>query len=134
MLAKEKAGSCHTNPSPQHSPPFDHTGWNAHLAPYGAASFSEVIESWFEEGQDYLYLSGTCRENATCQHYTQVQQEHTAEISTVYIICIWSEILELFENFHFFSQVLMFCSSIPLLLCSWSGPLPVMLAVPATCV
>uniref|UniRef100_A0A3Q3LLJ1 EGF-like domain-containing protein n=1 Tax=Labrus bergylta TaxID=56723 RepID=A0A3Q3LLJ1_9LABR len=72
LLAEEKAAWCHTDPSPQHSSAVSHVGWNAHLSPYGVNSFSDVIDSWFEEEDNFLFLSGQCRENATCRHYTQV--------------------------------------------------------------
>lgn len=71
MLAQERAESCH--PDPTHRDPMsNHVGWNALRSAPGATSFSEVIDSWFQEGQDYNYLSGQCQENHTCRLYTQV--------------------------------------------------------------
>ncbi|XP_004539432.1 C-type lectin domain family 18 member A isoform X1 [Maylandia zebra] len=71
-LAKERATLCHKEPFLQHSSSFSHIGWNTHLSVVGAASFSDIIDFWFEEGKDFLYSSGRCKENATCQHYTQL--------------------------------------------------------------
>ncbi|XP_071374486.1 C-type lectin domain family 18 member A-like, partial [Centroberyx affinis] len=91
LLAKERAASCHTDPSPQHSPPFDHIGWNTHLSAYGVTSFSEVIDSWFEEGRNYLYSSGQCRENATCQHYTQLVWATSSHVGCASQLCLRDE-------------------------------------------
>lgn len=63
---------CHKEPFLQHSSSFSHIGWNTHLSVVGAASFSDITDFWFEEGKDFLYSSGRCKKNATCQHYTQV--------------------------------------------------------------
>lgn len=56
----------------QNSSSHSHIGWNTNISAFGINSFSDVIEAWFEEGKHFLYLSGTCKGNATCQHYTQV--------------------------------------------------------------
>ncbi|XP_056135328.1 C-type lectin domain family 18 member A-like [Lampris incognitus] len=88
LLAVEMAASCHTGPSHQHSPPFPHIGWNTHLSARGVTSFSEVIDSWFEEGQNFLYLSGQCRENATCQHYTQLVWATSSQVGCASQVCL----------------------------------------------
>lgn len=126
LLAKERAASCERDPYPEHSSSFIHIGWNTHLSAYGVTSFSDVIHSWFEEGKDFLYLSGQCRENATCQHYTQVLTSRTVPTF------MWSCTFTPHSNCVFFLNVLMCLNC--LLLCSWCGPLPVTLAVPASCV
>uniref|UniRef100_A0A8C9RG95 C-type lectin domain family 18 member A n=1 Tax=Scleropages formosus TaxID=113540 RepID=A0A8C9RG95_SCLFO len=71
LLAQERVASCPTDPAPR-QPRSDHVGWNAHRSASGSTSFSEVIDSWFQEGRDYDYLSGRCGENRTCLRYTQV--------------------------------------------------------------
>ncbi|KAM9860553.1 C-type lectin domain family 18 member A-like [Aulostomus maculatus] len=71
-LAKERATLCHTGDPPQQPPAFSHTGWNTHLSAPGVSSFSDIIDVWFKEGKDFLSLSGQCRENTTCHHYTQL--------------------------------------------------------------
>ncbi|XP_029000305.1 C-type lectin domain family 18 member A-like isoform X2 [Betta splendens] len=70
-LAAQRAATCHSDPSP-HQPPLHHIGWNTHYSAYGSHPFYDVIDSWFEEGRDFLYATGQCKANATCQHYTQL--------------------------------------------------------------
>uniref|UniRef100_M3ZLA6 SCP domain-containing protein n=1 Tax=Xiphophorus maculatus TaxID=8083 RepID=M3ZLA6_XIPMA len=72
VLAKQQAALCNKDASLLHSLSFGHTGWNIHLPADGAASFSNITDDWFEEGKYFLYYSGRCRENAICQHYTQL--------------------------------------------------------------
>lgn len=74
LLAQERAGSCRLDAAPPEQSLGEHVGWNVQQVPHGEASFSEVIDAWFLEGRDYLYLNGQCRENSTCQHYTQVHE------------------------------------------------------------
>ncbi|XP_044060150.1 C-type lectin domain family 18 member A-like isoform X2 [Siniperca chuatsi] len=88
LLAKERAALCHTDPSPQHASSFSHVGWNTHLSAYGVTSFSDVIHTWFEEGTDFLYLSGQCRENATCQHYTQLVWATSSNVGCASQLCL----------------------------------------------
>uniref|UniRef100_A0A673AMR6 C-type lectin domain family 18 member A n=1 Tax=Sphaeramia orbicularis TaxID=375764 RepID=A0A673AMR6_9TELE len=71
-FAKERAALCHTDAAPQDLSSLRHIGWNTHFSAHGNASFTDTIDSWFAEGQSYSYLTGQCRENTTCQHYTQV--------------------------------------------------------------
>ncbi|XP_071345867.1 C-type lectin domain family 18 member A-like [Trachinotus anak] len=87
LLAKERAASCHTDPSPQHSSTFSLIGWNTHLSARGVASFSDIIASWFEEGKDFLYLSGQCRENTSCQHYTQLVWATSSHVGCASQLC-----------------------------------------------
>ncbi|KAG7483491.1 C-type lectin domain family 18 member A-like [Solea senegalensis] len=88
-LAKEWAASCHTNHSHQlNSSTFTHIGWNSRLNPHGVASFSDVIDSWFEEGKDFVYSSGQCRQNATCQHYTQLVWATSSHIGCANQLCL----------------------------------------------
>ncbi|XP_004704854.2 C-type lectin domain family 18 member A isoform X2 [Echinops telfairi] len=47
-------------------------GWNVQLLPAGSASFVEVINLWFAEGQQYSHAANECTRNATCTHYTQL--------------------------------------------------------------
>lgn len=91
LVAKERAASCHTDVPPQHSSSFGHIGWNAHLSAHGDASFSDIIDSWFEEGEDFIYSTGKCRENASCQHYTQVYQR-----ADTHCTCVYAEFTEIF--------------------------------------
>ncbi|XP_026855339.2 C-type lectin domain family 18 member A-like isoform X1 [Electrophorus electricus] len=51
---------------------MEHAGWNIQQSPHGATSYTDIINSWFQEGQDYNYQSGQCRNNRTCTHYTQL--------------------------------------------------------------
>uniref|UniRef100_A0A8D2ZFZ8 C-type lectin domain-containing protein n=1 Tax=Scophthalmus maximus TaxID=52904 RepID=A0A8D2ZFZ8_SCOMX len=87
LVASEMAASCDTGPSPQRSSTFTHIGWNRRLLPHGVASFSEAIDSWFEEGKDFLYLSGRCGENATCQHYTQLVWATSSHVGCASQLC-----------------------------------------------
>lgn len=73
LLAREWAASCSLDTAEQEQS-LGHVGWNTHQSAHREASFTEVIDSWFLEGRDYVYLGGQCRENSTCQHYTQVRK------------------------------------------------------------
>uniref|UniRef100_A0A3B4Z0N8 C-type lectin domain family 18 member B-like n=1 Tax=Stegastes partitus TaxID=144197 RepID=A0A3B4Z0N8_9TELE len=88
VLAKERAALCHAEPSLQHASSFSHTGWNTRLSVYGVTSFSDIIDSWFEEGNDFLYSSGRCRENATCQHYTQLVWATSSHLGCAGQLCL----------------------------------------------
>ncbi|KAI3377853.1 hypothetical protein L3Q82_008991 [Scortum barcoo] len=88
LLATERAAQCEADPSPQHSSSFSHTGWNTHFSSYGVKSFSDIIDLWFEEGKDFLYLSGQCRENATCQHYTQLVWATSSHVGCASQLCL----------------------------------------------
>lgn len=90
LLAKERAASCQTDLPPSNSSSFGHVGWNANISAFGLASFSDVVDGWFEEGRDFLYLSGKCKESATCQHYTQVftSRAKTAPVCPYFCRCI----------------------------------------------
>uniref|UniRef100_A0A7N8XGH1 EGF-like domain-containing protein n=1 Tax=Mastacembelus armatus TaxID=205130 RepID=A0A7N8XGH1_9TELE len=61
----------HTDPSPKHSSTFSHIGWNIHLSPY-----------------DFLYMSGKCKENATCQHYTQLVWATSSHVGCATQLCL----------------------------------------------
>ncbi|CAB1339350.1 unnamed protein product [Coregonus sp. 'balchen'] len=65
-----------------------HIGWNTHHSAHATTSFAEVIDSWFEEGRDYMYLSGQCRENATCQHYTQLVWATSSNVGCARQLCL----------------------------------------------
>ncbi|XP_041715784.1 C-type lectin domain family 18 member A isoform X2 [Coregonus clupeaformis] len=96
LLAQERAESCHTDPSPQDQQ-LRHIGWNTHHSVHATTSFAEVIHSWFEEGRDYMYLSGQCRENATCQHYTQLVWATSSNVGCARQLCLRGDALwELF--------------------------------------
>ncbi|XP_037304437.2 C-type lectin domain family 18 member A-like [Pungitius pungitius] len=87
-LAKTRAATCEIDAPPQYASPFSHVGWNTHLSADGATSFSDAIHSWFDEGKDFLYLSGQCRENATCQHYTQVVWATSSNVGCASHLCL----------------------------------------------
>uniref|UniRef100_A0A8C8FMS5 C-type lectin domain-containing protein n=1 Tax=Oncorhynchus tshawytscha TaxID=74940 RepID=A0A8C8FMS5_ONCTS len=96
LLAQERAESCHTDPSPQDQQ-LRHIGWNTHHSAHATTSFAEVIDSWFEEGRDFMYLSGQCRENATCQHYTQLVWATSSNVGCARQLCLRGDALwELF--------------------------------------
>ncbi|XP_029623423.1 C-type lectin domain family 18 member A isoform X2 [Salmo trutta] len=96
LLAQERAESCHTDPSPQDQQ-LRHIGWNTHHSAHATISFANVIDSWFEEGRDYMYLSGQCRENATCQHYTQLVWATSSNVGCARQLCLRGDALwELF--------------------------------------
>ncbi|CAG5855119.1 unnamed protein product [Menidia menidia] len=87
ILAKEQAGLCRTDPSLRGTPSFSHVGWNTHLSAHGVSSFSDIIDAWFKEGEDFLYLNGRCRENATCQHYTQLVWATSSQVGCASQLC-----------------------------------------------
>lgn len=99
---------CHTDRYFRHFTSFSHVSWNAHLSAAGVVLFSHIIDAWFEEGKDFFYIDGQCRENATCQHYTQVQ------IQTGFILTMLLGVRKQFD-----------------VLCSWFGLLQVIWAVPS---
>ncbi|XP_075881869.1 C-type lectin domain family 18 member A-like [Nelusetta ayraudi] len=72
LLAEERAASCQTDLPSSNSTSVRHVGWNTNISAFGVASFSDIVDGWFAEGRDFVYLSGKCRELATCQHYTQL--------------------------------------------------------------
>ncbi|XP_041123348.1 C-type lectin domain family 18 member C-like isoform X1 [Polyodon spathula] len=86
VLAQQRASSCPLNPTLEegHS---DHMGWNIYDFTPGAASFAEVIDLWFREGQDYNYNSGQCRQNSTCQHYTQLVWATSSRLGCARHLC-----------------------------------------------
>ncbi|XP_034045201.1 C-type lectin domain family 18 member A-like isoform X2 [Thalassophryne amazonica] len=88
LLAKERAALCHAKSSPPDSSSLTHFGWNTHHAAFGVTSFSSVIKLWFEEGHDFLYMSGQCRENATCHHYTQLVWATSSHVGCASRLCL----------------------------------------------
>ncbi|KAM4593696.1 C-type lectin domain family 18 member A-like [Odontesthes bonariensis] len=88
ILANEQAVLCHTDSSLQHTSSFSHVGWNTHLFVHGVSSFHDIIDAWFEEGVDFLYLNGRCRENATCQHYTQLVWATSSQVGCASQLCL----------------------------------------------
>ncbi|XP_068617021.1 C-type lectin domain family 18 member A-like [Brachionichthys hirsutus] len=80
--------SCHTDLLPPNSSSFSHIGWNTNASAYGVASLYDIIASWFEEGKDFLYTSGKCRENAICQHYTQLVWATTSHVGCASEVCL----------------------------------------------
>ncbi|KAM3625921.1 uncharacterized protein V6R79_019824 [Siganus canaliculatus] len=88
LLAKQRAASCGAALPSQRSSSLSLIGWNIHLSAYAVASFSRVIDSWFKEGDDFLYLSGKCRDNATCQHYTQLVWATSSHVGCASQLCL----------------------------------------------
>uniref|UniRef100_A0A3P9IW14 C-type lectin domain family 18 member A n=1 Tax=Oryzias latipes TaxID=8090 RepID=A0A3P9IW14_ORYLA len=88
ILAEKLAMQCGAEPSPQNGPFSCHIGWNMHLSTHRIASFSDIIHAWFEEGNDFLFLSGKCRENATCQHYTQLVWATSSHVGCASQLCL----------------------------------------------
>ncbi|XP_036391136.1 C-type lectin domain family 18 member A-like [Megalops cyprinoides] len=86
LLAQERVASCSTDPTLQ-EPHSDHVGWNTHHSSLGATSFAEVIDTWFQEGRRYSYLSGQCEENSTCQHYTQLVWATSSRVGCAQQVC-----------------------------------------------
>ncbi|KAM8893655.1 LOW QUALITY PROTEIN: C-type lectin domain family 18 member A-like [Spinachia spinachia] len=91
LLAKTRAATCEIDGPPQHASPFSHVGWNTHLSADGVTSFSDAIHSCFDEGEDFLYLSGQCRENATC-HYIQAQTRNRLMFAHVWVQSCWCSV------------------------------------------
>ena len=46
----------------------------------GVATFSDAIDSWYEEKQHYDHDNYTCAEGQICGHYTQLIWEDTTEV------------------------------------------------------
>ncbi|KAG7473522.1 hypothetical protein MATL_G00096850 [Megalops atlanticus] len=86
LLAQERVASCSTDPTLQ-EPHSDHIGWNTHHSSLGTTSFAEVIDTWFQEGRRYSYLSGQCEENSTCQHYTQLVWATSSRVGCAQQVC-----------------------------------------------
>uniref|UniRef100_A0A8C5G0H0 EGF-like domain-containing protein n=1 Tax=Gouania willdenowi TaxID=441366 RepID=A0A8C5G0H0_GOUWI len=83
----ERATMCQADIPLHQSSSFSHIGWNVRLSVYGTASFSDILDSWFEEEKNFLYLSGQCRENATCQHYTQLIWATSSQVGCASHLC-----------------------------------------------
>ncbi|XP_022535231.2 C-type lectin domain family 18 member A [Astyanax mexicanus] len=85
-LAQERAESCSEDRSllEEHT---GHIGWNVCRSPHGVASFSDIINSWFKEGQNYIYQSGQCRNNGTCKHYTQLVWATSSQVGCAVRVC-----------------------------------------------
>ncbi|XP_029983547.1 C-type lectin domain family 18 member A-like [Sphaeramia orbicularis] len=96
-FAKERAALCHTDAAPQDLSSLRHIGWNTHFSAHGNASFTDTIDSWFAEGQSYSYLTGQCRENTTCQHYTQLVWATSSHVGCASQLCLRDE--ERWEKF-----------------------------------
>ncbi|MBN3316617.1 CL18A protein, partial [Atractosteus spatula] len=86
VLAQDRAASCPEDSAleGEHS---DHMGWSIHDSASGSTSFPEVIDLWFQEGQDYNYLSGQCGENRTCHHYTQMVWATSSRVGCAQHVC-----------------------------------------------
>ncbi|KAM4743708.1 LOW QUALITY PROTEIN: C-type lectin domain family 18 member A-like [Anableps anableps] len=82
---------CNKDPSLLQTSTFSHIG-NMHLSSYGAASFSNITDAWFEEGKDFLCFSGS-RENATCQHFTQLVWPTSSHVGCASQQCLRDGIL-----------------------------------------
>ncbi|KAM6979482.1 C-type lectin domain family 18 member A-like [Aplochiton taeniatus] len=87
LLATERATSCPTEPS-SGGLSLSHVGWNTHRSASGAASFAEVIDAWFDEGQGYIQSTGRCREGAACQHYTQLVWATSSRVGCARQLCL----------------------------------------------
>ncbi|XP_078526547.1 C-type lectin domain family 18 member A-like isoform X2 [Lissotriton helveticus] len=72
LLALERAAACHLDGPHLSRTHAQHIGWNILLLPLGAMSFSEVIELWFREREQYNFHTVQCIDNTTCSHYTQL--------------------------------------------------------------
>ncbi|XP_076848689.1 C-type lectin domain family 18 member A-like isoform X2 [Brachyhypopomus gauderio] len=66
---------------------MEHVGWNIHQCPHGTTSYTDLINSWFLEGQDYSYRSGQCRSNRTCDHYTQLVWATSSHVGCALHVC-----------------------------------------------
>ncbi|CAF91801.1 unnamed protein product, partial [Tetraodon nigroviridis] len=96
-----KARQCNSEPLAPNST-HSHIGWNTHISALGANSFSDVIEAWFKEGNDFLYPSGKCRGNATCQHYTQLVWATSSQVGCASQLCFREgELWEMFVCAYF---------------------------------
>ncbi|XP_041917704.1 C-type lectin domain family 18 member B-like isoform X2 [Alosa sapidissima] len=87
LLAQERAVSCFSDAALPEQSLGEHVGWNVQQAAHEEASFAEVINAWFFEGQDYVYLDGQCRENSTCQHYTQLVWATSRRVGCAQHVC-----------------------------------------------
>ena len=61
---------------------FDHSGWgygeNLYAATF-SATYTNAINSWYDEKSDYDYASNSCTPGAQCGHYTQIIWQDTTE-------------------------------------------------------
>lgn len=126
LLAEERASSCQPDFPSSNSTSLSLVGWNTNISAVGAASFSDVVDGWFAEGRDFAYLSGKCRESATCQHYTQVFTSRCIKHAylSAHVLCVCVRVC-VSERERESSSVLS---------CSWCGPHRVTWAVPSSCV
>uniref|UniRef100_A0A3B3B9L0 C-type lectin domain family 18 member A n=1 Tax=Oryzias melastigma TaxID=30732 RepID=A0A3B3B9L0_ORYME len=88
ILAEKQGTLCRADPSPHNGSFSRHIGWNTHLSARLIASFSDIIDAWFEEGNDFIFLSGKCRENATCRHYTKLVWATSSHVGCASQLCL----------------------------------------------
>ncbi|KAM9817470.1 C-type lectin domain family 18 member A-like [Neosynchiropus ocellatus] len=94
-LAQGRALFCEPELSPYQPPVPSDVGWNIHLFGLGE-SVTSVIDGWFEEGEDFHYQSGRCRENRTCHHYTQLVWATSSKVGCASAVCLRGEPLTMF--------------------------------------
>ncbi|KAB5575171.1 hypothetical protein PHYPO_G00217800 [Pangasianodon hypophthalmus] len=85
-LAQIRAESCSKN-STGSEVDTEHIGWNIHQSPHGVASYSDIINSWFQEGHHYVYQNGQCKSNHTCKHYTQLVWATSSQVGCALHLC-----------------------------------------------
>ncbi|KAK3570460.1 hypothetical protein QTP86_019461, partial [Hemibagrus guttatus] len=85
-LSQIKAESCSENITGSEAD-TEHVGWNVHRSTHGVASYSDIINSWFQEGHHYVYQNGRCKINRTCKHYTQLVWATSSQVGCALHLC-----------------------------------------------
>ncbi len=58
-------------------PSYTHVGENLAIITASPGNYTYLVESWYNEVQDYTYNNLTCTEGEACGHYTQVSAVHS---------------------------------------------------------
>ncbi|XP_059810232.1 C-type lectin domain family 18 member A-like isoform X1 [Hypanus sabinus] len=91
-LAQLRASSCQRSQQDQQikvaEEEEEEIGWNLHTTTDPRVSFSNVIDLWFREAQNYHYHMGQCKYNASCQHYTQLVWATSSKVGCGKHVCV----------------------------------------------
>uniref|UniRef100_A0A8C6SE77 C-type lectin domain family 18 member A n=1 Tax=Neogobius melanostomus TaxID=47308 RepID=A0A8C6SE77_9GOBI len=87
-LAERWAAQCDPGAPPRQLSSFRHIGWNTQLSATGVASFTNIIESWFNEGQHLNYSAGQCEETRACKRYTQLVWATSSHVGCASQLCL----------------------------------------------
>ncbi|XP_072321817.1 C-type lectin domain family 18 member A-like isoform X2 [Eucyclogobius newberryi] len=86
--AEEWAALCDSSAPSQQLSSFRHIGFNTRLSEHGRVSFTNAIDTWFNEGQHFIYSTGQCQNHRTCKHYTQLVWATSRHVGCASHLCL----------------------------------------------